>query len=33
MVNDYLAGVGDKPLHEHPAAASVVVDALQKAGE
>ncbi|MFG0518863.1 hypothetical protein [Kluyvera intermedia] len=33
MVNDYLAGVGDKPLHERPAAASVVVDALQKAGE
>ena len=33
MVNDYLAGVGDKPLHERPTAASVVVDALQKAGE
>ena len=33
MVNDYLKGVGDKPLHERPAAASVVVEALQKEGE
>ncbi|QLO42286.1 hypothetical protein HV198_09045 [Citrobacter freundii] len=33
MVNDYLNGVSDKPFHERPAAASVVVDALQKAGE
>ncbi|MEH3906503.1 hypothetical protein POX20_23915 [Enterobacter asburiae] len=29
MVNDYLKGVGDKPLHERPA----VVEALQKEGE
>lgn len=33
MINDYLKGVGDKPLHERPAAASVVVEALQKEGE
>lgn len=33
MVNDYLKGVSDKPHHERPAAASVVVKALQKAGE
>ncbi|TFB19763.1 hypothetical protein E3U32_18105 [Lelliottia nimipressuralis] len=33
MVNDYLKGVGDKPLHERPAAASVVVEALQKEGD
>ena len=33
MVNDYLKGVSDKPHHERPAAASVVVEALQKAGE
>lgn len=30
MVNDYLKGVGDRPLHERPAAASIVVEALQK---
>lgn len=33
MVNDYLKGVSDKPHHERSAAARVVVDALQKAGE
>ncbi|MFK3912024.1 hypothetical protein ACI2JI_08045 [Enterobacter cancerogenus] len=33
MVNDYLKGAGDKPLHERPAAASVVVEALQKEGD
>lgn len=33
MVDDYLRGVNDKPLHERAAAASAVVDALQKAGE
>ncbi|MFO3754729.1 hypothetical protein [Klebsiella aerogenes] len=33
MVNDYLKGVSDKPHHERPAAASVVVEALQKVGE
>lgn len=33
MVKDYLKGVGDKPLHDRPAAASVVVEALQKEGD
>ncbi|UNK75788.1 hypothetical protein [Raoultella planticola] len=33
MVNDFLKGVSDVPQHERPAAASVVVEALQKAGE
>lgn len=33
MVNDYLEGVSDKPHDERPAAAMVVVKALQKAGE
>ncbi|MEQ6280849.1 hypothetical protein [Kluyvera huaxiensis] len=33
MVNDYLNGVSDLPHQERPAAASVVVDVLQKAGE
>ncbi|MFW7208697.1 MULTISPECIES: hypothetical protein [unclassified Enterobacter] len=33
MVNDYLKGVGDKSLNERPAAASVVVEALQMEGE
>lgn len=33
MVNDYLKGVGDKPIQERPAAASVVVEALKKEGE
>lgn len=33
MIRDYLDGISDKPIAERPAAVSVVVDALTKAGE
>jgi len=33
MVDEYLKGVSDKPPHERPAAASVVVEVLKKAEE